>query len=255
MMPWRVLIADDEPLVRGRIKALLATHKDFSLAAECGDGASAVEACRNHSIDVALLDVQMPELDGFAVLEALGEERPIVIFITAYDEHALRAFEAHAIDYLLKPFDPDRFTRAMHKAQRWLEGPSRATQDAQFTALLADLRKQQQITQRFAVKQNDRILFVKPDDIDWVEAAGNYVTLHVNGETHLLRETMTAMEDRLDARKFVRIHRSAIVNVERIRELRPWFHGDYQVLLTNGEELMLSRARREQLESRLGPLP
>ncbi|MBI4905787.1 MAG: response regulator transcription factor [Acidobacteria bacterium] len=254
-MSWRVLIADDEPLVRGRLKALLAQHPEFELAAECGDGAEALRRLEQGGIQLALLDVQMPELDGFAVLDALGPERPVVIFVTAYDEHALRAFEAHAIDYLLKPFDADRFGMAIGKARHWLQGAPRHTLESALNGLLADLRKQQQLPQRFAIKRNDRILFVRPEEIDWVEASGNYVTLHVNQEAHLLRETLSSIEERLDPKRFVRIHRSTIVNIDRIRELRPWFHGDYQVLLNTGQELMLSRARRPQLELRLGPLP
>ncbi len=255
-MSWHVLIADDEPLVRGRLKALLAAHPDFALAAECGDGLSAVQAIRQQTIHLALLDVQMPELDGFSVLDTLGPDRPVVIFVTAHDEHALRAFEAHAIDYLLKPFDADRFSTAIAKARRWLNAtPTNAPQQSELDTLLADLRRQRQLPTRFAVKHKDRIVFVRPDDIDWIEATGNYVTLHVNNEAYLLRETMSSIQDRLHPDRFVRIHRSSIVNVDRIRELRPWFHGDYQVLLTTGHELMLSRARRHQLELRMGPLP
>jgi two-component system LytT family response regulator len=253
---WRALIVDDEPLVRGRVRVLLESAGDFEIAGECGDGRSALEAIERDRIDLVLLDIQMPELDGFAALELVdSRRRPVVIFVTAYDEYALRAFEAHAIDYLLKPFDRPRFEQALDRARRMLSADDRHQQDSQLKALLADYHARKRHITRFPIKENGRILFVKAEEIDYVEAAGNYVCLHVRGESYILRDKLGDVEARLDPERFVRIHRSTIVNVERIQELRPWFHGDYQVLLHDGTELMLSRGRREQLEKVLGPLP
>ncbi|MCC6368192.1 MAG: response regulator transcription factor [Bryobacterales bacterium] len=253
---WRALIVDDEPLVRGRIRSLLQSAGDFEIAGECGDGRGALEAIEGDRVDLVLLDIQMPELDGFAALELVDpRRRPVVIFVTAYDEYALRAFEAHDIDYLLKPFDRHRFEQALDRARRVLSAEDRHQQDSQLKALLDGYHARKRYVTRFPVKQNGRILFLKAEEIDYVEAAGKYVCLHVRGESHVLRDKLSGVEARLDPERFVRIHRSTIVNVERIQELRPCFHGDYQVLLHDGTELMLSRGRREQLEKVLGPLP
>lgn len=251
----RTLVADDEPLVRDRICSLVDADPDLERIGSCGDGASTLERLMDGGIDLLLLDVQMPEMDGFSVLEALRPKPcPIVIFITAYDEYALRAFEQHAVDYLLKPFDRERFEKAIAHAKSILRA-SHPEAPSAIDELLADLRQKKRLASRFPVKQDGRILFLRPAEIDWIEATGNYVSLHTGGKAHLVREKISEMEDKLDPNQFVRIHRSAIVNVERIQELRPWFHGDYQVLLTNGTELTLSRGRRPALEQLMGRLP
>ena len=244
----RAVIVDDERLARNRLRRLLAGEPDIEVAAECAGGREALEFLVTRGGDLLFLDVQMPDLDGFGVLEALPPSRlPLVIFVTAYDEHALHAFEVHALDYLLKPFDRARFGKALDRARRQLAlRRGGALPGPNLQSLLEQLRGQRAQTV-IPVKNAGRIVLVRMEDLDWIEAADNYVCLHAGAETHVLRETMSALEARLDARRFVRIHRSAIVNIERIKELRPWFHGEYQVLLTNGAELTLSRSYRDRL--------
>lgn len=247
----RVLIADDEPLARQRLRTLLLREADVTVVAECGDGDQAVAAVAEHRPDLAFLDVQMPLLDGFGVLAALEpEERPVVIFVTAYDHYALRAFEVHALDYLLKPFDRERFQKALQRARAEIQRTSREP-DPRVTALLEEV-KTRKPAERLLIKSSGRVYFVRTEDIDWVEAAGNYARLHSGGEMHLLRETMNGLEARLDPEKFLRIHRSTIVNIERVKELHPWFHGDYQVVLHDGTELTLSRSYRPRLQELFG---
>jgi two-component system LytT family response regulator len=251
----RTLIVDDEPLARARIRTLLDSEPDVSVVGECGDGRDAVAVLRAQQPDLVFLDVQMPVLDGFGVVEAVGPERlPALIFVTAHDRYALRAFEVHALDYLLKPFDRERFRGAVARARDRLARADRAAADRQLLALLEEVRAARQAPQRLAVKEDGRVFFVRLEDVDWIEAAGNYVRLHVAAAVHLLRETMTALEERLPPERFVRIHRSAIVQIDRIRELEPWFHGDYRVLLHDGTALTLSRGYRPKLQERLGNL-
>jgi two-component system LytT family response regulator len=252
-MTIQTLIIDDEPLARERLRKLLLAEPDIHLAGECADGREAVEAIQNQAPDLVFLDVQMPELDGFGVLEALGGERlPVVIFVTAYDKFALKAFDVHAVDYLLKPFDRERFQKALERARSHLRTRQSGELNQRLTALLDDLRPQAKKTNRLVIKAEGRVLLLKTDDIDWIEAADNYVNLHVGNESHLFRETMTALEAKLPPDKFIRIGRSAIVNVERIKELQPMFHGEYTVILRNGTRLTLSRNYREKLEQLLG---
>jgi two-component system LytT family response regulator len=256
MPRWLTVIADDEPLVRERIRALAAADPELEVSAELGDGESALAYLRRNRIDLLLLDVRMPRMDGFALLEALdAPERPVVVFITAHDEYALRAFDVHALDYLLKPFDRDRFESALGRAKQFLAGGGSSAQDARLSALLAGLRKADERVSRLAIKQNGRIVYLDTARIDWIGAADNYVRVHAGAESYLVRETMNEMERRLNPSEFIRIHRSTIVRADRVRELRPWFHGEHQVILRDGTELMLSRARRERLESVLGPIP
>ena len=248
----RAIIVDDEPLARERIRTLLREESDMEIAAECGDGRKAVAAIRRHAPDLVFLDVQMPELDGFGVLEAVGAERvPVVIFVTAYDKYALRAFDVHALDYLLKPFDRERFHRAIDRARAQLRG-QRDAADRRILALLNEVRGAPKRLERLVVKSVGRVFFLRTDEIDWIESAGNYVKLHVGREAHLVRETMSALEAQLDPGMFVRIHRSTIVNLARIRELQPMFHGDYVVLLRDATELTLSRNYRDRLQRLLG---
>lgn len=251
----RALIVDDEPLARERLRTLLKPEADVEIVGECGDGEKAVSAIRRHKPDLLFLDVQMPERDGFDVLEALGaEEMPVVVFVTAYDKYALRAFEVHALDYLLKPFDRERFQRALERAREQVAGRHSSTLGERLLALLADRATEQKRLQRVVIKSGGRIFFLRVEEIDWIEAAGNYLRLHVGREEHLLRETMNRLEARLDPAKFLRIHRSTIVNLERIREMQPSFHGDYVVLLRDGTRLALSRSHRDKLPARWGKL-
>jgi len=245
-----VLIVDDEPLARERIRTLAAREPDLDVVGECGDGRSAAEAIRRLAPDLVFLDIQIPELDGFAVLaEAGGGRLPLVIFVTAYDQYAVRAFEVHAVDYLLKPFDRRRFASALARARERLRKPAApADFSRELRALLGTLAE----PARLAIRAPGGIQMVVARDIDWVEAAGNYVALHVGATSHLLRRTLGELEAELPAAHFLRIHRSAIVNLARIRELRAADHGDAVVVLAGGQELRLGRSYRAQLEKRLG---
>lgn len=247
----RTLIVDDEPLARERIRTLLRDEPDIELIGECADGKEAVSAIQGKNPELLFLDVQMPEMDGFAVLEAVGPERvPAVVFVTAYDRYALRAFDVHALDYLLKPFDRERFHKALERARAQVG--ERGKLGDRLLALLKDIKEEPKRPERFVIKSAGRVFFLRADEIDWVEAAGNYVQLHVGSTTHLMRETMGGLEARLDPEKFVRIHRSAIVQVDRLKEMRPAFHGDYIVILQDGTRLNLSRSYREKLQALLG---
>jgi two-component system LytT family response regulator len=247
----RVLIVDDEPPARQRIRSLLKGDAEVEIVGECADGESAVAAVLGEQPDLVFLDVQMPLLDGFGVVEAVGPARmPVTVFVTAHDQHALRAFEVNALDYLLKPYDRARFKKAVDRAKALIGRPR---PDAErLTELLAAVRGEQKPPGRIAVKALNRVYFLRVEDIDWIEAAGNYLRLHTSKDEHLLRETMTAIASRLDSAQFVRIHRSTIVNVERIREIQPWFHGDYAVILQDGRQLTLSRSYRTKLEALFG---
>jgi two-component system LytT family response regulator len=250
--PIRALVVDDEPLARERIVTLLA-KEDVEVVGECADGAAAIDAILRLSPDLAFLDVQMPGADGFDVIQLVGPSKmPPVIFVTAYDNYALRAFEVHALDYLLKPFDRDRFHAALERARQEIERRQNGALEKRLLALVRDLRPAAQRLDRLVVKSGGRVFFVKAEEIDWIEAAGNYVRLHLGADSHLFRETMNALEARLDPDRFFRIHRSRIVNMERIQELQPWFNGEYLVLLRNGTKLTLSRGYREKLQERLG---
>jgi len=247
----RTVIADDEPLARERMRSLLADEDDIEVVAEAADGLSTVDVILTHAPDLVFLDISMPKLDGFGVIEAVGANRmPTVVFVTAYDKHALRAFEVQALDYLLKPFDTDRFQAALRRVRQQVEG-GQGDIERRLLALVRDLNRPAR-PERIVVKSSGRLFFLRTDEIDWVEAAGNYVKLHVGAESHLMRETMTAIEQRLNPETFFRIHRSHIVNLERIKELQPWFNGEYVVLLQNGTKLTLSRGYREKLQERLG---
>ena len=202
--------------------------------------------------DLVFLDVQMPALNGFEVIEAVGEKMPLVIFVTAYDQHALRAFQVRALDYLLKPFDRERFQEALQRARLHIQRDETGDLGRRLMALVKDLRRDQPKTDRLVVKSGGRLFFLRTDEIDWIEASGNYVRLHVGPTSHLLRETMNSIEGRLDPEKFFRIHRSRIVNMERIQEMQPWLNGEYAVVLRNGTRVTLSRGYREKLQERLG---
>jgi two-component system LytT family response regulator len=231
----RVLIVDDEPLARERLRRLLQAEVNIDLVGECADGASAVATIRSTAPDLVFLDVQMPELDGFAVLEQLGPDKlPAVIFVTAYDQFALKAFEVHAVDYLLKPINADRLKQALQRALNHIQQRQTADLSRRLTALLADVSTGARPVARLAVKSSGKVVFIKVEDIDWVEASDNYVNLHIGSDSLLHRETMSSLESLLPAGKFMRISRSTIVNVDRIKELQPLFHGEYAVILRNG---------------------
>jgi two-component system LytT family response regulator len=249
----RTLVVDDEPIARERVLSLLQQEDDVEVVGECSDGPQAVYAIQHQAPDLVFLDVQMPGVDGFGVIEAVGTERmPTVVFITAYDEYALRAFEVHALDYLLKPFGRDRFRQTLKHARASLERRRAGDLGRRLLALVNDIKPERPKLDRLVVKSGGRVFFLRTDEIDWIEAAGNYVRLHLGEESHLFRETMNRMETRLDARRFVRIHRSRIVNTERIKELQPWFNGEHVVILRNGTRLPLSRGYRDRLQERFG---
>ena len=254
----RCLIADDEKPARLRLEELIQRQPGLELAGTAADGRQAVELLRRSQPDLLFLDVQMPELDGFGVLAEVGPEAmPVTIFVTAYDRYAIRAFEAHAIDYLLKPFSDERFEAALERARRWIEAQraSELTQRLVELAAAAEAGGHQagkRGIDRIVLKSGGRVTFLNTGEIDWIEAAGVYVYLHAGGKTHLYRSTIGQLCAKLDPRRFVRVHRSAAVNTERIRELHPRSHGDYTILLQDGTELTLSRKYRAALESWLG---
>ena len=251
-MTVRALIVDDEPLARDCVRLALV-DADVTVVGECGDGESAVEAIARLAPDLVFLDVQMPGLDGFDVVDRVGPERmPAVIFVTAYDEHALRAFEVHALDYVLKPFDDRRLRRALAHARRFLDRDGE-TLARRLDAVLAAHRERRasdaapRPVTRFTVREDDRVRFVSAADVDWFEAAGNKVVLHVGDRTYAIRATMRSVLEALDPARFTRIHRSTIVNVDRIHEVQPWFGGDYVAILRDGRKLRVSRNYREDL--------
>jgi two-component system LytT family response regulator len=249
----RVLIADDEPLARERLRMLLAKEDWVEIAGECDNGADAIASIHKLKPDLVFLDVQMPDATGFDVIGKIGAERmPAVVFVTAYDHYALRAFDVHALDYLLKPFDRERFQQALSRARQHLDRKDAGELERRLLELVQDLRSSPQRPERFVIKAGGRVFFVRADEIDWIEAAGNYVKLHVGADAHLLRETMNALEAQLDPDVFFRIHRCHIVNIERVKELQPWFNGEYVVMLRSGARLTLSRGYREKLQERLG---
>jgi len=249
----RAIIVDDEPPARNKIRELLKLEPDIEIVDECSNGREAVISIAGNSPDLVFLDIQMPELDGFGVIEALGAERlPAVIFVTAYDHYAVQAFDVHAIDYLLKPFDRQRFQIALARAKENLQTNRREKINQQLSSLLRQLKSPRTSNERFVVKSGGRVFFLKYDEIDWIEAAGNYIRLHVGNETHLLRETMNAIQKKLDPGRFIRIHRSTFVNIEKIKELQPWFHGEYVVILRDGTQLTMSRSYRSNLPELLG---
>jgi two-component system LytT family response regulator len=251
-MPIRVLLSDDESLARERLRSLLEEESDLEVVAECGDGKSAISTIKREKPDLVFLDIQMPETDGFGVVSALREEMPLTIFITAYDRYAMKAFEVHALDYLLKPVVKERLSEALDHARKQLQHPSEAMFQRRVLNLLGELDSRQNTPQRIVIKADGEIVCLRPNEIDWAESAGNYVCLHVGANTHILRETITSLESRLGERQFLRVHRSTLVNVDRIKTLRPSLYGDYAILLRDGTKLTLSRGFRETVLKRLG---
>ncbi len=259
--PIQTLVVDDEPLAREGLRVLLERDPDVELVGECAEGRAALETIRDLEPDLVFLDVQMPEMDGFEVLAGLEpSEVPVVVFVTAYDEYALRAFEVHALDYLLKPFDDERFEAALDRAKSELERRDDAALGEKLAALLEDHGGERITTgsgraerdDRLMIRSSGRVQFVNVEEIDWVEAAGDYVRLHVGERSHLLRETMKNMEDRLDSERFVRVHRSTLVKLDHVKEVVSSDAGSYEIVLADGTRRSLSRSGRRRLEEVLG---
>ena len=256
--PLRVGVVDDEPLARDCVRLALAGDAGAEIVAECADGEEAVRAIVECAPDVVLLDVQLPGLDGFGVVERVGAARmPLVVFVSAFDAHALRAFRVHALDYVLKPFDDARLAEAIARVREQLALRDLGALRHRLAALLRDVRpvadgegaagedaaigEEGGFARRFVVRRGDRVAIVRTEDVDWLEADGNYVRLHVRAETHRLRASLRALVARLDPARFVRIHKSTVVNVDRVREVQPWFGGDYVAILHDGRQLRVSR--------------
>lgn len=256
----RTLIVDDEPLAREGVRVLLQQDPDVEVVGECATGREAAQAINELGPDLLFLDVQMPEMDGFEVLAQVDPGTlPVVIFVTAYDQHALRAFEVHALDYLLKPFKDERFRDALERAKVHVRQQHVSALSQRLVAMLqhagdaspAAVPADPAYLTRLVVKEGGRVFFINVDEIDWIEAADYYVRLHVGARTHLLRETMSALERRLNPQHFQRIHRSTIANLDRIATLESYYHGDYTVLLRDGTQLKLSRRYRQKVEAAL----
>jgi two-component system LytT family response regulator len=257
MRAIRTLIVDDELAGRDGIRHLLAVDPEIVVAGECANGRDAAAAIRDDAPDLVFLDVQMPELDGFEVLREVGVERaPAIVFVTAFDQYALRAFDVHAIDYLLKPFTDERFRQSLERAKLQVRHGRLGELSQKLAALLGhgepSRAARAPYLDRLLVKSGGKVTLLPVGEIEWIDAEGDYVRIHVGKTWHLLRETMKNLEGQLDATRFVRIHRSTIVNLEKVKELQPFFRGEYVVVLHNGTTLKLSRGYRDNLEARLG---
>jgi two-component system LytT family response regulator len=245
-MTIRTLLVDDEELARGGLRIRLERAGDIAIVGECANGQQAITAIGRLSPDLVFLDVQMPEVSGFDVIEAIGADlAPHIVFVTAFDQYAVQAFEVHALDYLLKPIDDERLAMALRRAREALTSGRKEAFGSRFAATLAGLSRG---SDRLAIPTGDRVVVVRVADIDWVEASGNYVAIHIGKKAWLLRETISAMDQRLAAHGFVRIHRSTLVSVERVSELRPLANGEFALLLHDGTELKLSRSYRHALD-------
>jgi two-component system LytT family response regulator len=248
--PVRALIVDDEPLARAHLKSLLRERGDVDVIGECGDGRSAIDQIRQLAPDLVLLDIQMPELDGLEVIREVGpSEMPAVVFVTAYDEHALAAFEVHAFDYILKPVSRQRFTHAIDRVVGLIrtEPSEEHATDRPLAALIEAMRSERTALDRIAVKSDGRVLFIRVGEIDWIEADDDLVRIHAGKAVHPHRSTLTHLEERLPASKFLRVHRSTLVNVDRIREIQPWFQGDWVLILNDGTRLHSGKSYRSKV--------
>ena len=252
-MTLRVVIVDDEPVARRGLLRLLQQEPDIEVVGECGDGAAAISAISALAPDLVFLDVQMPELDGFGVIEAIGADRmPAVVFVTAFDQHAVRAFDAQALDYVLKPVDPERFRRALQRARSLLAQPDESFVRRVSEALKSlDRGELQRYPSRLAIRSDGRVRLVDIDEVDRIIAAGNYVEIHAGAKQHRMRETMAGLESRLDPQRFIRVSRAVFVGIAHIREVQPLFNGDFVVLLKNGAQVNGSRRYRAALDALL----
>ena len=243
----RALIVDDEPLARAHLRSLLKDRGDVDVIGECGDGRSAIDQIKRLTPDLVLLDIQMPELDGLEVIREVGPaQMPAVVFVTAYDEHALAAFEVHAFDYILKPVSRQRFTQAIDR----VVGLIRAEMppgERPLEALIDAMRAERSALDRIAVKADGRVMFIRVNEIDWIEADDDLVRIHAGKAIHAHRSTLTHLEERLPASKFLRVRRSTLVNVDRIREIQPWFQGDWVLILNDGTRLHSGKSYRSKV--------
>ncbi len=247
-MKIKTLIVDDEPIARDRVRRMLHDESGIEIVGECGNGAEAAAFINENQPDLVFLDIQMPEMTGFEAVQSIALKKvPVIIFVTAFDQYAIQAFDVHALDYLLKPFNRERFKRAVGRAREQIEKTQTGKIDERLASLLADLTTNKKYLERLVVKTVGRVFFLRTEEVDWIEAAGNYAKLHVGREGHLIRETMNGLEAKLNPDKFLRIHRSTLVNIDRIKELSPLFSGDYTVMLKTGAELTLSRNYRDRL--------
>jgi len=250
----KALIVDDEPLARDRIRELLKDHPDVEVIAQARNGREAIDSVANYNPDLVFLDIQMPDLDGFDVLQNLDvAQLPVIIFVTAYDQHALRAFDVHAVDYLTKPFDRERFAKAVEQAKVFMKG-TKEPDTARILSMLQELRAGARYLERFAIKNGETVFFVRAEEVDAIEAQGNYVRLSLANSSHLLRDTLNNVESQINPRMFIRIHRRTIVNIDRIKEVQTWARGEYRVVLSTGAHYTLSRGYRQHFEKfiRLG---
>jgi two-component system LytT family response regulator len=248
-MKIRTVIVEDEPLARERLRALLGKDPEINIVAECGDGRSAVVAINEHRPDLVFLDIQLPERNGFDVIADLGSSKlPAIVFVTAYDRFAIKAFEVHAIDYLLKPFDAERFGQALKHAKSQIGKPDSPGKGEAIRELAGDARPDRSGTKRISVKTSGKLVLIRTDEIDFVEAADNYVKVHVGSDVHVVRDTLGAFESRLPGDDFVRISRSCVINLDRVKELQPLEYGEYEVLLLDGTRLRLTRGYRGNLQ-------
>jgi len=248
-MNIRTLIVDDQLIAREMLRRLLKDESDIEIVGMPATGREAIEAIKKFSPDLVFLDVHMPDLDGFGVLAELPEgQAPVIIFVTANDDFALKAFDVHALDYVVKPISEERLQRALKRARDHLRSRQSGDLSVRLNALLSDLKSSPRQTDRLAVKTGGRVVFLRLNEIDWIEAADNYVKLHTSGEAHLLRETMNALEQRLPVDRFMRVSRSAMVNIEQIKELHPMFHGEYVIVLRSGAKVTLTRTYRDKLQ-------
>ncbi len=251
-MGIRVVIADDEELAREQILEFLKKFEDCDLVAECSNGLEALDAIDQHRPELLFLDIEMPELNGFEVLQqSRAMPMPAVIFVTAYDKYAIQAFEAHALDYLLKPFDFERFERALSRARTQIAASRSGELNEKLLAILGSRNVRTKYLDRLAIKSRGRVIFLKTHEIAWIEAAGNYLEVHSGKDSHLIREPIGDFEQRLNPERFIRIHRSCIVNVEHIKELQPGFGGEYLVVMNDGQQLTASRGYRDRLQQLL----
>ena len=245
--PLRALIVDDEPLARAHLRSLLRERGDVDVIGESGDGRSAIDQIRRLTPDLVLLDIQMPELDGLEVIREVGPTKmPAVVFVTAYDEHALAAFEVHAFDYILKPVSRQRFTQAIDRVVGLIRADAPAV-DQPLTELIEAMRSERSALDRIAVKADGRVLFIRVGEIDWIEADDDLVRIHAGKAVHVHRSTLTHLAERLPSSKFLRVHRSTLVNVDRIREIQPWFQGDWVLILHDGARLHSGKSYRAKV--------